>query len=205
MAKETHQNDVTPAADGVQHPSLPTADAIALGQRGASRRRFARAGAGATGVLLTLASQPGMACDICMSASGYQSYSKTMTAASNRTEVVCSGRGPSHWRNTENWPAGCKVSNLFGNHFDCVGFTRYTYGASTCMKILTPQFFDPHGVGVYMMAMYLNVLAGYTSFMDVEKVRAMWKEYVETGYYTPTAGVKWNASQIVFYLSGTMS
>jgi len=202
VAKETHPNDVAPVADGVQQPPLPTADAIALGQRGASRRRFARAGAGATGVLLTLASQPGMACDICMSASGYQSYSKTMTHASSRVEVICSGRGPSYWSQTGNWPSGCSASSLFGKHFECVGFSQYTYGSASCMKILTWQ---PQSVAAYMMAMYLNVLKGYTSFMTVEKVRAMWKEYIETGYYTPTAGVRWYTPQILFYLSGTMS
>lgn len=204
MDKETHQDNAGQNA-GDSQPSLPTVDAIALGQRGASRRRFARAGAGATGVLLTLASQPGMACDICMSASGYQSYSKTMTAASNRTPVVCAGRGPSYWKYTSRWPRDCHASNPFSQHFPCTGSTASTFGSATCMRILTPQSFDPHGVGVYLMAMYLNVLSEKTSFMTVEQVRNIWTEFQSTGYYTPTAGVKWNASQIVFYLSGTMS
>lgn len=204
MANESHQNDVAPATDAPQQP-LATIDAIALGQRGASRRRFARAGAGATGVLLTLASQPGMACDICMSASGYQSHSKSMTAASHKEPVVCAGRNPTYWKHTRSWPRDCRSSAEFGKHFTCFGSTTNTYGSTTCMKILTPQSFDPHGVGVYLMAMYLNVLSGKTSFMTVEQVRAIWNSYRDTGFYSPTAGVKWDASQIVFYLSGTMS
>lgn len=36
-----------------------------LDARGRARRRFTRAGLGATGVLMTLASQPGMAADVC--------------------------------------------------------------------------------------------------------------------------------------------
>jgi hypothetical protein len=203
VANESHQNDVAPA-DAPPQP-LATLDAITLGQRGASRRRFARVGAGATGVLLTLASQPGMACDICMSASGFQSHSKSMTAASHKVAVTCNGRDPSYWRQTRSWPRGCRTTNTFSQHFSCAGSTRTTYGSTSCMKILTPQSFDSQGVGVYLMAMYLNVLSGKTSFMTVEQVRAIWTEYQATGYYTPTAGVKWNASQIVFYLSGTMS
>jgi hypothetical protein len=203
VANETPQNDVA-HTPGAPQPPLATVDAIALGQRGASRRRFARAGAGATGVLLTLASQPGMACDICMSASGYQSYSKTMTAASHKEQVTCTGRNPAYWKGTNSWPRECPSSTTFSQHFTCNGSTNSTYGVTSCMKILTPQSFDSHGVGVYLMAMYLNVLSKKTSFMTVEQVRAIWNSYRDTGYYSPTAGVKWDASQIVFYLSGTM-
>lgn len=203
MAIDHHQNDVAPAAD-VPHSPLASLDAIALGQKGASRRRFTRAGAGATGVLLTLASQPGMACDICMAPSGYQSYSKTMTAASRKVAVTCTGRNPNYWKGTSSWPSGCRSSTMFNKVFTCNSVTNKTYGATNCMKILTPQSFDSSGVGVYLMAMYLNVLSGKTSFMTIEQVRAIWTEYQASGYYTPTAGVKWNASQIVFYLSGTM-
>lgn len=204
MANENHQHDVVPSTDAAQQP-LASLDAIALGQKGASRRRFTRAGAGATGVLLTLASQPGMACDICMAPSGYQSYSKTMKAASHTgAPVTCQGRSPTYWKGTTSWPSSCHSTTMFNKVFSCNSVTNRTYGATSCMKILTPQSFDSAGVGVYLMACYLNVLKGWTSFLTIEQVRAIWTEYQATGYYTPTAGTKWNASQIVFYLSGTM-
>lgn len=202
MSIDNQQNAVTPS-DAPQQ-ALANLDAIALGQRGASRRRFTRVGAGATGVLLTLASQPGMACDVCMSPSGYQSYSKTLKTASRAPAVTCVGRGPSYWRGTSSWPSGCSSGTMFNKVFTCNSRTNQTYGKTNCMRILTPQSFDSGSVGVYLMAMYLNVLSKKTSFMTIEQVRAIWNEYQSSGYYTPTAGVKWYASDIVLYLSGTM-
>ncbi len=204
MAIDNQPNDLDQQPDAPQQ-ALASLDAIALGQRGASRRRFARAGAGATGVLLTLTSQPGMACDICMAPSGFHSYSKTMTKASHAVAPVCNGKGPAYWRSNHSWPNGCHSTTKFGEIFDCKRTTSgQLYATRTCMDSLKPQWFDSHAVGMYLMAMYLNVLSKKTSFMTIADVRNMWREYHWSGYYVPTAGVKWDASDIVFYLSGTM-
>ena len=205
MAQETHQkDDAHRVADAQQEPApLATVDAIALGQRGASRRRFTRAGAGATGVLLTLASQPGMASNVCMSMSGFHSYSKTMKLSSHSPPIACGGHGPDYWK--AHWPNVCAADAMFHTVFSCSYRTSQTYAKTTCRDILSLKPFDTAGVGAYLMATFLNVATRQTDVMTIEQVRTIWKEYDLAGYYAPTAGVKWYAQDIVRYLAINMS
>ena len=205
MANENQQNDVP------QQPAVPpqpvSADA-ALGARGASRRRFARAGAGATGVLLTLASHPGMACSVNVGPSGYQS---AVTAAnkgmklSNVPKNHSAGLPPRYWASGYGWPCGTNVQ--FGHVFSCTranGATATTTLMAHCAgrSIVTG---NKARIAQLLAAAHLNVLSGRSPFLTLQNLQAIWGEYQLKSQYTPMAGVTpWNAADIVAYLSGTM-
>jgi hypothetical protein len=190
----------------------PAIDA-ALGARGTARRRFARAGAGATGVLLTLTSQPGMACSICRSPSGYQSVMTNANAAiSNRPKegFVCAGWSPARWyANLGTWQ-----TTKFNTVFSC---GNSEIGEATAKMLLSQCQPPPSGqkpavtctesslLAMWLVAAYLNVKTGKSTFLKDEILLSIWKEFDLTRTYTPTAGVKpWKYADIVVYLSGTM-
>jgi hypothetical protein len=187
--------------------ALPAASASAtLSSKGASRRRFARAGAGATGVLLTLHSQPGMACTYCgISASAAVSaigQNKTIgTLSHHGPAAVCNGIRPINWTWTS-WPPGCSPSDSFGKHFSC----KYgsAYANTSCRQIMLGADCDATKMAQYMLAAYLNVLSGRVNFLSIESLRSVWTEWITKGYYAPMAGQKWYANDIVGYLYGTM-
>lgn len=200
VANENQQNDATAQSDGADAARV-------LGARGVSRRRFARAGAGATGVLLTLASQPGMACSVCTTPSGFQSYRKSKTESSHKTTVVCVGRGPDYWNDYGRaWPSGCSKASLFRTVFSCNSGTKYTYGAITCYDMIKQQqSCDSYKVAMYLVAAWLNVKAGKSSFLTVPMLQSIWNEYQTKNSYTPYAGSEvWGPTDIILYLSGTM-
>jgi hypothetical protein len=178
----------------------------AMTPSGASRRRFAKSGAGVSaGVLLTLASQPAMA-TVCTSPSG------TTSAASSRktgTASACVGRSPGYWK-THHWAwksAGTNGDALFKSTFYCGGrcsaLTKYT-----CFAIVDPTKVtngdDPDNVAMHIMATLLNVRSGKISFLTVNQVVAIWYSYASTGTYKPTVGVTWDGAKIVSYLKSTM-
>lgn len=206
MSNENQQHHADPSPLPVQTPV--TVDAAALGARGASRRRFARAGAGATGVLLTLASHPGMACSINVGPSGYQS---AVVAARNGMKVshapttTSSGRPPSHWCGSSSWP--CATTVKFGHVFSC---TRSNYNVANCtLKSLcagtTSVSGDKAKIAALLSAAYLNVSSGLSPFLTVANLQAIWSEYQSKSTYTPMAGATpWNAVMIADYLNRTM-
>jgi hypothetical protein len=51
----------------------------------------------------------------------------------------------------------------------------------------------------------LNAHAGLTPVLTVPQVKTIWKEYITTGYYEPTAGVQWGEQQILTYLASTQT
>lgn len=173
----------------------------ALSDKGAARRRFAKSGAAVTGVLLTVTSRPGMACDICTTPSGYASANLKSTHATK--PVVCAGRSPGYWKNASAWPKGCKTTNTYGTVFSC-NSVNTSYRNCKMGTILSPQSFDRYNVGMHLTAAYLNVQAGITSYLTIGMLQAIWNEYQSKGYYTPTYGKKWYGADIVAYLQGTM-
>lgn len=208
MANENQQNDVAQATLPAQPPM---ADAT-LGVRGRSRRRFARAGAGATGVLLTLTSQPGMACSVCRSPSGYQSVKTNPNAVvSNKPKpVTCAGWAPKIWfANLGTWK-----NTQFKTAFSC---KNTEIGNATVETLLsqsrppgyhqTPRIVSSEAsiLAMWLVAAYLNVQYGKSSFLKIETLQNIWREFELTRSYTPTAGVKpWSYADIIVYLSGTM-
>lgn len=202
--RDAHQTENTVPGNEGQALAAP-----ALSAKGRARRRFTRAGAGATGVLLTLHSQPGMACTYCgispSAALSAYGQNKAVTQMSHRAQnAVCMGLPPDRWCSTSasNWPSTCKPTDLFSSHFPCVRGSAYA--SVTCRNILEGASCDSTKMAQYMLAAYLNVLSKRVDFLNIENLRSVWSEWVTKGYYAPMAGQRWYANDIVGYLYGTM-
>jgi hypothetical protein len=63
----------------------------------------------------------------------------------------------------------------------------------------------PNDVARHIVAALLNAAAGLTPVLKVHEVQNIWHEYVTSGYFEPTAGIKWYHEEIVDYLESTMS
>lgn len=181
-------------------------DAAALSAKGAARRRFTRIGAGATGVLLTLHSQPGMACTYCgisgsAAASAIGQKKAIGTLSHHGPAAVCNGITPREWAYTS-WPANCKPTDSFSKHFSCKAGSQYAN--ATCKDIILGASFDGTKMAQYMLAAYLNVLSQRVNFITVDSLQTAWSEWIVKGYYSPMAGQRWYADDIVGYLYGTM-
>lgn len=169
---------------------------------GESRRRFAKAGLAASGVILSVASTPGMACEICASPSGSLSGG---LQSHHGAAPVCNGKPPSYWHTCTSWPAGCTGSTLYRSCFH-VTSSHSQYYPPSCQTVLNPQEFnDSTGLGPCLVAAYLNAHAGLTSYLTPTMVQSIFQEWQTTGYYTPSAGVRWDTAQIVAYLQGTQN
>lgn len=170
-----------------------------LSPQGQSRRRFTRAGAVASGVLLTLHGQPGMAAEVCTTASGSLSGGLQSFRGAKPT---CAGRSPGYWKNSS-WPGGCDKSMPFSRVFACDARNYKSYGSVTLSAILIPKSFDKHGIGRHLVACWLNVKGGLSTFQTERQLQAIWNEFQASGYYTPTAGVRWDGARIAEYLQST--
>jgi hypothetical protein len=174
-----------------------------------ARRRFGRAGLGASGVILTLASEPGMAATMCKSPSG--SLSGGLQSNKGTQAVVCGGLSPGYWKNHPRlWPAGVRPFTLSGQAattFASVfpfGATQL-YQTGSLMDVLKSNdpAQDPYNLGFHLVAAYLNVLSGKISYLSAQGLKDMWHDLVTLGHYEPTAGTKWYAVDIKNYLQST--
>jgi hypothetical protein len=121
------QQDGTPTAPAAI-PAIPP-----LSPRGAARRRLA--GVGASGVLMTVASNHALAALVCKSPSGALSGNLN----SQSPNVVCEGVSPGYWKShPESWPSEVKTTDLFSKYFACHG----QLSNFSCMKVLEKQDAD---------------------------------------------------------------
>lgn len=220
---------------GDASPPNPAGPAISPHQL--ARRQFTRAGIGASGILLTLVSQPGMASEVCASPSssmsgGLQSrhgqlpactgmkaaYYQDSGSASDSTPDTTpqSANGQSRgvqsasaksgsMHSAAGWPSQVSPSTAFGAVFACSGINASTFGQSTLGTIVNHASFDTSNLGVYMVATYLNIVSGRIGFLTAAQLQAIWYDWQSYGYYSPAAGVRWDAGRIVAYLSSTMA
>jgi hypothetical protein len=181
-------NAVAPAAPAAIPPLSP---------QGASRRRLA--GLGVSGVVMTVASNHAMAALVCKSPSGALSGDLN----SQRPNVVCNGVSPGYWKTHPTaWPAQVKTTDLYSQHFQCSG----PLSAITCMHMLNKQKEDKNNVAMHILATYLNVLSGRITFLTPQNVLDIWAQYNTYGSYTPAgSSTSWSGTQLVDYLSSTMS
>jgi hypothetical protein len=181
--------------------------APSLSKRGAARRRLAKAGVGAAGVLMTIESHATMTPLMCKSPSG--SLSGGLNSHYGSTAPACSGLSPGYWKNHSGWP--CSRTAMFAAVFYVPGDmntcdlskTATSYLCVTLEGILTKKSFDTNNLGMHMVATYLNILSGKIGFLSVDTLKNMWYEIVTTGRYSPTAGVYWTRSQVKTYLEST--
>lgn len=177
-----------------------------MSPQGAARRRFARAGMGASGVIMTLASAPGMATTVCRPASGFLSG----TWASNHPKALwCYGAKPVDWcANQDKWITYGRTdpAKKFYNVFTCTAntsalkyYTLFQIVSGNCGTA------DRNEVAKYIISALLNARAGTTPVLDEARVFQIWNEYNQKLTYTPNAGAKaWGGAEIVNYLKSTM-
>ena len=212
--------------------STPDPAGTTIAPKDLARRKFTMAGIAASGVLLTLVSQPGMAGTNCMALSS--AGSNAMQSVQKMTQA-CAGKAPEFYqggstmstnpqgiapvsanapstgiqsismRSPVGWPSQVSPSTPFRTVFPCAGLNADTFGKSTLGAILKHESFDTSKLGMYMVATYLNILSNRTPFPTALQLQAIWYDWQTYGYYSPTAGVKWYAADIVLYLSGNMT
>lgn len=172
---------------------------------GKSRRRFTQSGLAVSGVLMTLATRPVLGQSlVCKSPSGFLSGN----ASSHGTPPACEGRSPGYWKShTDNWPVMVGTDTKFGEVFSCN--LNSPYATVTMLHLLEhhdqKKDFDMDNLGMHLVAAYLNAAQGWTPFLTMETIKAMFTEWQADGTFSPTAGVNWSASQIVDYLSQTQA
>jgi hypothetical protein len=174
-----------------------------------SRRRFASAGAKASGVILTLASTPGMA-SVCKSPSG--SLSGNLQSSHGTQTVVCAGLSPGYWKNTDQhpWPSGAypvdttwNKATTFASVFPYGKTQLYQTGSMMAVLTNNSPSEDPYNLGAHLVSAYLNVLSNKINFLTVASLQNMWHDLYTYGYYMPAAGTKWYAEDVAKYLQST--
>lgn len=218
--KKTSDSNNRPEAD--THPAA----AGGLPPSGLARRRFARVGAGATGVLLTLSSPSAMAQTACVSGSVGTSHTVANTHAPD-TVATCGGVSPGYYLNNPGgWPADIPAdTNLKFRDIFFVNSSYATLGGLTLMEVfqvgngtgngaakkladvpIVTEDPDPENVGRHFLAAYLNLKSDRATVLDETTLKRMWREYMDTGggrlgYYQPSATVKWYAKDLVNYIT----
>ncbi|MDQ1815005.1 hypothetical protein [Massilia scottii] len=201
-------------------PAQPQAG---LSVSGNARRRFTRAGVGVSGVLMTLASQPGMAATTCASPSGSLSNG---LQSSHRPDnpLTCGGNSPGFYANNPaGWPSTPASTRHFKDIFpvnagqaalgelalvDVLKTNGKKNGGNSGKGPFKSEDLDPHNVASHVVAAYLNIQTKRSTVLTETQLRNIWREYQTTGggklgYYAPTAGIKWYGDDIVAYLKTT--
>lgn len=201
------QQDQLPGESGEQTP--------AISAKGAARRRFGRAGLGASGVLMTLASQPAMAQAFCATASG--SLSSGMQSRHASIPVPkCDGLPPEGYAdNTGNAQLKSnsrRFSSMYTTSLTALRDAKITDVLDACVKGTTLPGVDKDTVLVagHMVAGMLNLEAKLTTANDITALKTIWNAYelggrALKGSYSPAATVTWYSSDIVRYMKTTYS
>lgn len=188
--KDSQEQSCSTHASPAAHGQLNSSDA--------GRRHFTKASLGISGVILTLASRPVLGNVVCKSPSGFLSGN----ASTHGPQPVCQGRSPGYWKNHEgSWPIATdtQFSNVFSTPPSSV------YAQYTLLQLLSPKKDDKHNLGMHLVAAYLNAVSGWTPFLSVETIIAMFTEWQSKGTFSPTATVQWTAPEIVAYLKATQA
>jgi len=189
-----------------QQPEDGASQQAPLSPQGVARRRFTKAGAAASGVLLTLHSTSGLATTgqgggvVCVNSSAGASAGVASTQRVAKTVVTCNGNSPSKWcKPATNWPATCGKQTQFGTVFFCTGTTSST----TFWSYVQGSSSDTTQLCMHLSAVYLNIKANLNNVNTEIELKRMWNDYRSNGFYSPSGGVKWDAAAIVKYLSST--
>lgn len=196
--------------------STPDPNAATAGDRApvsGSRRALLKAGF-ATAPLAVI-TRPAQATEyLCRAPSAWGSLHKSGPGKQYQT---CSGRTPGYWKQQQHFnqwpipyvpvtqpPLGYPASSFHGVGFS--GNPNMFFGTMTLLDVLGEGGNAGHHValGRHIVAALLNAASGKTPVLTVSMVLNIWNEYVTRGYFEPTAGVQWDAGQIVKYLETTM-
>lgn len=184
-------------------------DAPVIGSRvRLDRRAMLRAGAGATPVLLTLASNPVSAANSCVVASSFVSVATFKSRNPTVTSVNCATRTAEDWRNAcmSNPQLACatpKVSATFGA-------TTSSYNGRTLREVLCDasgiSTSSELGVLQHLIALNLSVTQGFMRMsagnVSPAYLGAIWRNYKNNGnqYRLPSTTITWSSAQLVTWL-----
>jgi hypothetical protein len=207
MENSGHE-ETNSAADKGQPP-------VAAAVPNPSRRRFTRAGVGASAVVMTLASRSVLANVACGTASGFTSVNQS--ARPGDELLRCDGITYQAWIGTANWPIPKTkiVNDAFLHPVSEIYETgEITSGSGTTTPSVklkkatleqallgskTPE------VVRYLIAALLNAHAGKSTNPSVESVQTIFKEWSNKGFYEVTRGIQWGPADIIKYLEATQT
>lgn len=192
MANDQQQSGNEPQQQ--QLPQLPSG----MPKHGAARRRLAKAGLGAAGVLWTLESHATLRKTgfVCESASAYHSAGLNSNVA---TEERCNPLSPTMWCFVQNgWP--CSKTKKFSEVFRC-SERRFadTYHKASLLSVMNAKY-DAYNIGRHLAAAYLNVTSNRIDFLDVPTLQRMWSELKSGGLYKVNANEYWTIREVRNYL-----
>lgn len=178
-------------------PEISQADSPTVSKSG--RRRFLGAGTAVAPVILTMFSQPALGVT-CFTPSRSLSRNTSVSQAGKNGD--CTGRKPAWYRNNPTaWPV--PTTTPFHPTFSGAKMMAGTPPASrTLLEVLNlPAGAQHRAIAIHFVTAFLNIRAGRVSVLalDENKLRAMWTEWDNTGFFRPTAGVQWNAAAIIAY------
>ena len=171
----------------------------------------ASSGIGAAPLLMTLASRPVLGQGQCFSMSAYSS----MRTSQHGPVQVCSGQDPEFWRADQNhgqWPVPyypAPVTAADGRSVPATPFLQVFSPSpyapeATFLDVLNMPGGPPHDLPRHLVASVLNIAIGWVPVLSIGNLQTVWLEYSGSGYYQPTAGVKWYYPDILSYLRYTM-
>jgi hypothetical protein len=171
--------------------------AAPMSPHGASRRRLAKAGLGAAGVLWTTRSN---ALDFkCVSASAALTAGLNSNTPDNA--VACEGRSPGYWKNHGGWPVS--TTARFCDIFGYAGSLDKRFSSVTLLDLLKGCDFDKSKLGMHITASYLNVKSGKIGYLSERTLKEMWYQLVHFKRYEPARGVFWDLETTKRYLEST--
>jgi hypothetical protein len=184
-----------------EHSSDPASEAPAAEN---PRRRVLRVGAGSAPILLTLLSRPVLGVE-CNTASAVGS---TLHSSHSPQISSCSGLSVSSWSAPSTaWPSPYTKNGSNATPFHCTttGLNGTVFSGQMMLDVM--KLADDgatKSVGRYCAAALLNARANRTPVLTETTVRSIWNSYIANGFFEPTAGVHWGATQIVAYIKSTM-
>jgi hypothetical protein len=204
---------------GMEPDQLPEGTPVQTSSVDESRRRFAKAGVAASGVLLTLASRPVLATGGSWGGGGYTPGTKTCKSCSAwmsanmskhaNESVTCTGKSPKWWKNcsqSEWTKCSVKSDDLFPKHFSCgINASSYNFKMIDVCDNPYSSSMPLADLCSRLVAALLNCRSGKTSFLTEATVKAIFNEITTKTHFSPTAGVNWDIAKCIEYLTATQS
>lgn len=168
-----------------------------------ARRRLLRGGLSVAPVLMAatprsvMAGGPGF----CVPASSFAS----INASRPDLMSTCSGRTPGFWKQPQKfveWPGGYIPTGLNATLFDTkAGGAAYPGKTMVDVLSLPGNSMGRDAVARHIAAALLNAAKGWTPSPAFGEsfIKSVWAQFIATGsgYYVPTAGIKWYADYSV--------
>lgn len=170
-----------------------------------ARRRLLRGGLAAAPVLMASAPRSVMA-GTCVTGSLYTSFSPNTALSRNPAVFNCSGKTPEYWSSAlaTEWPVVVigtpGPSTPFHPYFTGTAFTKPgpiagTTVSKTFLEVLNESGTTGQvGMARNLVAAVLNLKKGLmpAGVADEGRLKQVWSDRLNLGYYSPTAAVRWD-------------